>query len=140
MVTVWAVAILVFIVVEAATVGLASIWFAIGAGAALVSAIFGAPTWLQILWFVMVSALTLWLTRPLVAKYINNHSQPTNADRVIGKSCVVTERIDNIAGTGAVTVEGKRWTARSLSGEVYEPEELVTALRIEGVKLIVNNQ
>lgn len=137
MVIFWACAIVVFLIVEAATFGLASIWFAIGSAAALVSALFDAPLWLQIVWFVLVSAVTLWLTRPLAAKYINGKSQATNADRVLGMEGYVTEAIDNIAAKGTVSVGGKLWSARSDAGGTIEKGALVKVLRIEGVKLYV---
>lgn len=133
----WVVVMVVFLVVEAVTVGLASIWFAVGALFAMFSAMVGAPVWLQILVFLAVSALTLYFTRPLVKKYVNGKVQPTNADMIIGKECRVVETIDNIAGTGAVYVDGKTWSARCSKDEVIPEGELVKALRIDGVKLIV---
>lgn len=135
---VWGAAALVFIAVEAATVGLASIWFAIGSVCALIAALLGAPVWLQALWFALISAMTLLLTRPLARKFINGRSEPTNADRVIGTDCRVTERIDNLAGSGAVSADGKIWTARSFDGSVIEPGTVVRVSEIQGVKLIVS--
>ena len=138
MTTFWLAAMIFFLIFEAVTVGLMCIWFAIGALAALLCAMFGAPVWLQIIAFLIVSAVTLYYTRPLVRKYVNNKVEPTNADIVIGKEGRVTEAIDNIAGTGAVYVDGKTWTARSVSDSETIPEgSLVTAQRIDGVKLIV---
>lgn len=135
---VWVVIMVVFLVVEAATAGLTCIWFAIGALAALIAALFGAPIWLQLVWFFVVSVVTLYFTRPLVLKYVNSRSQPTNADMVIGKEALVTEAIDNVESAGAVAVGGKVWTARSENGEPIEVGSIVTVLRIEGVKLIVS--
>lgn len=135
---VWVVIMVVFLVVEAATAGLTCIWFAIGALAALIAALFGAPIWLQLVWFFIVSVVTLYFTRPLVLKYVNSRSQPTNADMVIGKEALVTEAIDNVESAGAVAVGGKVWTARSENGEPIEVGSIVTVLRIEGVKLIVS--
>ena len=135
---VWVVIMVVFLVVEAATAGLTCIWFAIGALAALIAALFGAPIWLQLVWFFVVSVVTLYFTRPLVPKYVNSRSQPTNADMVIGKEALVTEAIDNVESAGAVAVGGKVWTARSENGEPIEVGSIVTVLRIEGVKLIVS--
>ena len=133
----WAAAAVIFIIAEAATIGLVSIWFAIGAlGALLVSAC-GGPVWVQILVFILLSIAALALTRPLAIKYVNKKSQPTNADRLIGCKCIVTETIDNIAATGAVSANGKIWTARSTDGSVISVHSLVTVERIEGVKLIV---
>lgn len=135
--TLWLVVMVLFLMVEAATVGLVCIWFAVGALAALIAALLGAEIWLQIVLFLVVSAVALYFTRPLAKKYVNAKVEPTNADMVIGKECRVTEAIDNIAGTGAVYVDGKTWTARSESDEVIPEGTLVTAKSIDGVKLIV---
>ena len=134
----WIAALIFFIIVEAATAGLASIWFAIGALAALICALLRGPVWLQVIWFLAVSAATLVLTRPLVKKYVNSRTVPTNADRNIGRTATVTERVDNLASTGAVKVDGLTWSARSVSDELtIEPGTLVTVKEIRGVKLFV---
>lgn len=137
MTTFWLIVMVLFLVVEAATVGLVCIWFAVGSLAALLAAMCGAQLWLQIVLFLVVSAATLYFTRPLVKRYVNSKVEPTNADMVIGKECRVTETVDNIAGTGAVYVDGKTWTARSENDEVIQAGTLVTAKSIDGVKLIV---
>lgn len=135
---VWLIAMVVLLIVEALVPGLVSIWFALGALAALIAALLHAPLWLQIVWFLATSVVTLVLTRPLAQKYVNSRIQPTNADALIGKDCVVTEDINNLAGTGAVKIDGKVWTARSEDESKYfAAGEIVTAVRIEGVKLIV---
>ena len=140
MIVFWAAAIVAFIVIELATVGLASIWFALGALCALIAALLGAKLWMQIVWFAVISAAALVLTRPLVKKYINSKTYATNADRVIGCRAVVKERIDALAATGAVLADGKMWTARTADGSVLEPGDIVTVRQIEGVKLIVEKQ
>ena len=138
MAVVWLVAMVVLLIVEAIVPGLVSIWFAIGALAALIAALLNAPLWLQVVWFLAVSAATLVLTRPLAQRYVNSRVQPTNADALIGRDCVVTEDIDNLAGTGAVKIGGKVWTARAEDeNEKYAQGDVVKAVRIEGVKLIV---
>ena len=137
MTTFWLIVMVLFLVVEATTVGLVCIWFAAGALIALLAAMCGAQLWLQIVLFLVVSAATLYFTRPLVKRYVNSKVEPTNADMVIGKECRVTETVDNIAGTGAVYVDGKTWTARSADDEVIPEGTLVTAKSIDGVKLIV---
>ena len=134
----WLAAIIVFLVVEALVPGLVSLWFAFGALGAFVSALLHAPMWLQIVWFLVLSILSLCLTRPLAKKYVNGKTQPTNADMVIGRECIVNEEINNLLATGAVTVSGKVWTARSEDDDIIIPAgETVAAVRIEGVKLIV---
>ncbi len=136
----WAVAVVAFVILELATVGLASIWFALGALCALIASLLGAPVWLQVVWFAIVSIATLLLTRPLAKKYINSKTMATNADRVIGGRAVVKERIDDLAGSGAVLADGKMWSARSTDGSTIEPGAIVTVREIRGVKLIVDPQ
>lgn len=134
----WVVALVVFLIVEAVTAGLVSIWFVFGSLVALICAALGAAVWLQIFWFVIVSVATLVLTRPLVKRYVDSRSIATNADRSIGRAAVVTERIDNLAAAGAVKLDGVVWTARSTDDAVaIETGERVTVRAIEGVKLIV---
>ena len=137
MTAVWGIAIVVFLVMEGMTTGLVSIWCAVGARAALLSSLFGAPVWLQLVWFFVISVAALLITRPLARKYLNSKTQATNADMYVGKECMVLETIDNMAGSGAVKVAGKVWTARSADGSVIPAGTKAEALRIEGVKLIV---
>ena len=138
MAVVWLIAMAVFLIVEGIVPGLVSIWFALGALAALIAAMVGAPLWLQLVWFVLVSIAALALTRPLARKYVNGRVTPTNADRILGRECVVREAIDNLRGTGAVAVDGKVWTARMLKeNETAREGETVIARLIDWVKLIV---
>lgn len=141
MTALWLGAMIVLLIVEALAPGLVSIWFALGALAAMISSMLGAPLWLQLVWFFLVSVVSLLLTRPLAKKYVNGRAVPTNADMAIGKDCVVTETIDNVRGTGAVSVGGKIWTARMASPEGRaEKGTVLRAVRIEGVKLIVEEK
>ncbi len=138
MTVVWLIAMIALLIIEGVVPGLVSIWFALGSLAALIAAILKAPLWLQVVWFLVISVVSLYFTRPLAKKYVNSRTQPTNADMLIGKNCIVTEEIDNIRGVGAVTVGGKIWTARTEDAEMKaEVGREMTVLRIEGVKLIV---
>ena len=138
MIILWIVAAVIFLIVEAVTAAMSSIWFLAGALAALAAAVLGAPVWLQVLVFIVVSGVCFAILYPRLKRLLRRDRQPTNADMVIGKECVVTQRIDNLAGTGAVAVGGKTWTARSASGESIEAGAVVVAGGIQGVKLIVS--
>ena len=133
----WLIAFFAFAVGEAVTVGLVSVWFAVGALAALFAAALGAVLWLQIAIFLGVSALALALFKPLSAKYLKPKQSPTNADRVIGAAARVTETIDNTQATGQVKACGQIWTARSAQDVVIPAGTDVKVLRIEGGKVIV---
>lgn len=134
----WLGATVVLFIAEAVTVNLVTVWFALGALAAFIAAVAGAELWLQIVLFLAVTVITLIFTRPIAKKHINGKHEATNADMVIGKTAVVTEGIDNLAGKGAVTCMGKVWTARSLNDEKFTVDEEVTVEKIQGVKLIVS--
>ena len=124
------------VLVEFATQQLVSIWFAAGSLAAFLAVCFGASLPVQGILFLAVSVGILAAVRPLM-KRANAKTVPTNLDRVIGCTARVTEDIDNEAGTGAVYVEGKTWTARSSDGTVLPIGTRVIAERMEGVKLYV---
>lgn len=133
----WLVALICFAVLEAATVGLVSIWFAGGALVALITASLGGPIWLQLMLFLAVSIVMLALLRPFIRKFSTPHKVKTNADRHIGKSALVTEEINNLKETGAVRLDGVTWTARSETGEVIPAGTLIRVQKIAGVKLYV---
>jgi len=137
MTVVWAVLIVIFLVVEGATAGLTSIWFAAGALAALAVAFLDAPVWLQIMLFVVVSIATLLLTRPFAKQFVSKKIQPANADKIIGTIATVTERIDNILGAGTVSVGGRIWMARSETGDIVKEGTLALVTAIQGAKVIV---
>ena len=134
---VWLALLIIFAVAEAATVGLTSVWFAIGSLGALVCALAGGNIWLQLGIFIVLSLVCLVALRPLAKKYLNTRVEPTNADRVIGQEARVTQDIDNIQGTGAVTIGGVTWTARSEHDTPIPAGAMGRVLRIEGVKVIV---
>lgn len=134
---IWAALLVVFTIGEGVTVGLTSIWFAAGALGALICSLLGGPLWLQIGLFIVISALSLLAIRPLAQKYLNTKVEPTNADRVIGSTAKVTEEINNIMAQGAVSIAGMTWSARSSNDCVIPAGTLVRVLRIEGVKVYV---
>ena len=137
MLWVWIGLIVVTAAVEAATVQLVTVCFAVGGVAGLIAYAAGLEIWLQILIFAIVSAVALAVTRPLVKKFTNGRRMPTNADRFIGEKAVVTEKIENDLSKGAVKIGGLEWTARSVDSETAEVGEQVTVEAIEGAKLIV---
>lgn len=137
MLWIWSGAIVVFGFAEAVTAGLVSIWFVGGAVAALLAAGFGAGLGVQILLFLLVSAVLLVATRPFARRMLAKGVVPTNADRVLHHMARVTETIDNTIPSGAVYIDGKTWTARSEDGTVIEKNAQAEVVKMEGVKLFV---
>ena len=132
----WLALFVVFLIVEAGTVALVSIWFALGALAALVSCALGAEMWLQITVFLVVSLVLLALLWKRVRSKLT--TTKTNVDSVIGAEGYVTETMDNLSNTGRVKLGGITWAARSTSGAGIPVGTLVKVERIEGVKVFVS--
>lgn len=133
----WLAAFIALAVGEATTVGLVCIWFAIGALAAFLAACAGVQLWVQLIVFAVVSVLALALIRPAAARFFHTKRSPTNADRVVDQTALVTETVDNETGAGQVSVMGQVWTARSELGVVIPAGTQVKVKRIEGVKVFV---
>ena len=133
----WLVVFILLILIELATMGLTTIWFAGGAVAGFVASMLGANVVIQAAAFFAVSILLLFFTRPFAVRFINSNKTKTNVDGLIGQEALVLEEINNIRETGCARLEGKEWTARSMNDTVIPKDTVVTVERIEGVKLIV---
>ena len=134
---IWFVVFIVILVIEILTVNLVSIWFAIGALSAMLTAYFTESIFIQIVVFILVSIISLLITKPLVKKFKGFDITPTNSDRVIGKTGEVIKRIGK-NNYGEVKIFGNTWTATSK--EELEVGDKVKVLNIEGVKLIVEKE
>ncbi len=137
MLYVWLLVLLVCIIVEFATMGLTTVWFAGGALIAILAAALHAPIPLQVALFLGVSILLLIFTRPIAVKYFNKDRIRTNAESMIGRQAIVISEINNLEGIGQVTVNGMEWSARSMSDAEIPVGEVVVVRAINGVKLIV---
>ena len=135
---VWLVLLVVFLIAEASTVTLVSLWFAAGSLIALIAGLLGAALWLQVLLFLAVSVLSLTALRPLVRKFIHPRLTATNVDSVIGSTGLVTASIENVSASGQVKLGAMEWTARSTSGAPIPEGTMVRVDRIEGVKVFVS--
>jgi membrane protein implicated in regulation of membrane protease activity len=133
----WLVLLVVFLIVEASTVTLVSLWFAAGSLAALLAALFGAKLWLQVTLFLAVAVLSLIALRPVFRKFIRPKLTATNVDSVIGSVGRVTTSVDNVSAVGQVKLGAMEWTARSTTGAQIPAGTLVKVDRIEGVKAFV---
>ncbi len=134
----WLGLVIILLIIEIATMGLTTIWFAGGAMAAFFSTFFGAGPAMQRTIFVVLSLALLVLTRPAAVKYMRRSHVKTNAESLIGRLAVVTAQIDNLAQSGEVMIADVSWTARSrLDGTVIPVGSKVKICAIEGVKLIV---
>ena len=135
---IWLILAVVFLISEAVTVTMTSLWFAGGCLAALLVAITGGGWGFQVFTALAVSALLLACLRPIVKKHFTPKLTKTNVDAVIGTQGYVTADIDNMAATGTVKLGAMEWTARSANGAPIPKGTLVKVEKIEGVKAFVS--
>lgn len=133
----WIVLAIVFGVVELFTMGLVTIWFCGGALAAAIVAGIGLSPIIQVVTFFVVSAILLWFTRPIAQKMLNEKTEKTNYEALLGCLAIVESDIVPF-NPGQVKLQGKEWTAicedESMS---IKKNEKVIVKDIQGVKLIV---
>lgn len=133
----WFIAFVILLVIELVTVNLVTIWFAVGAIAAMIISSYSESLVLQLGIFLTVSFVSLILTKPLLKKLKKFNIEPTNTDRVIGKVGEVIKKIDENQ-YGEVKIFGNVWTATS--DDVIDVGSRVKVLSIDGVKLIVERE
>ncbi len=135
---VWLAAMIILIIIEIITVGLTTIWFAIGALVAIIISMLGGGIILQLTVFLLVSLGMLIFTRPLAIRYINNSRTRTNYEGIIGKVVRITQDVDNIAGQGRAVVNGQEWAVRSVDERCkITAGSLAKVVDIKGVRLVV---
>lgn len=135
----WLVFMAILLVIEICTLGLTTIWFAGGALAATIASLMGCNIWIQLVLFIVVSALLLIFTRPWAVKYINGHRIKTNYEGLVGKVIIIEEKVDNMNQSGMAVVNGQEWTVRTKDdGVILKPGDKAQIVDIVGVKLIVN--
>lgn len=136
----WLALFVFFVIAEASTVVLVSIWFAGGSLVGLILAALHAPWWLQIIAALLVSGVLLYFTRPIAMKHFNKNRVKTNISIMAGKQAIVTEKIDNLQATGQVIVNGQEWSARNVENDEVIPEGAVVIIeKVSGVKLMVKD-
>ncbi len=132
----WAGIAVASVLLEVATVSaLVSIWFAFGALAAMIIAIFNDIFWVQITVFLVVSLVLAMALRPITQKLLRGTAIPTNADRLIGMRTKLLKEISDDVGT--LKAGGLIWNAISADGKPVSKDAVVEIVAMEGNKLIV---
>lgn len=137
----WLALFILLLIIEIATMGLTTIWFAGGALAAFIAGLLGCGLAVQIILFLVVSILLFVFTRPVAVKYFNKDRQKTNADRLVGQEAIVTEDIYTLQAHGTVEVNGQEWSAKTneTDGKIAKGSVVVID-EIQGVKLVVREK
>lgn len=136
---IWLIVAIILVILEIATAGFGVICFAIGAGfAALIAGLGGNLTW-QIVIFAVVSLLTFIFLRPVVMRFLEKKSKDvkTNAEAIVGRKGIVSERIDATQHTGRVAIDGDDWKAVSEDGSVIEKGQTVEIVKLDSIIVTV---
>lgn len=139
---VWLILAAAFLVLEASTVNLVSIWFVVGCLGALAVDLLGGGIWLQVLVMLILSGILLFVflrLRPHLG-LSGREVVPTNADRFIGQTGLVIEDIDPVAGRGQVRSLGQIWSAVSIDASRIPAGTLTVIVEIRGVHAVVRRE
>ena len=132
----WLLAAIGFVVLEAMTLNLVSIWFAVGSAAALLSCLVTGSFRVQAVVFIVVSILCLAAFKPLADKLRRKHT-PTNGDRSLGREAKVLTPV-SAGKTGRVRLDGVDWNARCATpGDTLTPGQSCRVAEIHSTLLIV---
>lgn len=135
----WLIAAILLVIFEICSATFGAICFAIGAGFSALAAGLGANLTWQIVIFAAVSLLTFVFLRPFMLKFMDRKSKDvkTNADALIGRRGIVSERIDAEQHTGRVAIDGDDWKAVSEDGSVIEKGASVEIVKRESIIVTV---
>ena len=135
----WLIAAIILVIVEICTAGFGSICFAIGAGFSALAAGLGANFTWQIVIFAVVSLLTFIFLRPVFLRFLDKNSKDvkTNAEAIVGRKGIVSERIDHEQHTGRVAIDGDDWKAISENGETIEKGMEVEIVKLDSIIVTV---
>lgn len=136
---IWLIVAIILVIIEICTAGFGSICFAIGAAFSALAAGLGLGVTWQIIIFAAVSLLTFIFLRPIAMRFLDRKTKDvkTNADALVGRKGIVSERIDSTQHTGRVAIDGDDWKAVSANGSVIEKGVEVEVVKRDSIILTV---
>lgn len=136
---VWTILAALFIIGEIFTAGFFLFWFGVGAAIAGILAFFGFGAGVQWGSFAIVSGVLFAVSRKFAEKITKEQPPGIGADRFIGKTGVVLEKIDNIKNSGQVRIDRDEWRADSASGKIIDEGTKIKVMRLDGTHLVVTS-
>ena len=136
---IWLIIAIALVIFEICSATFGAICFAIGAGFSALAAGLGAGITSQVVIFAVVSLLTFIFLRPFMLKFMDRKSKDvkTNAEAIIGRKGIVSERIDAEQHTGRVAIDGDDWKAVSEDGSVIEKGVTVEIVKMDSIIVTV---
>ena len=134
---IWLIAAGIFFVAEIITVGFFIFWLGIGSLLAMLVSLVTNSIIMQVATFAISSSILLFFTKPLAKKLAKSDNVATNSFSLINKNGIVTIDINPLEGTGQVKVNGEVWSAKTEDDKVISKDSQIKVLKIDGVKLVV---
>lgn len=133
----WLLIAMLFFLAEVFTAGFVLAAFGVGALAAFAAALLGLDLQWQLLVFVVISAISVVLSRRFADRVTGKQPEGVGADRMVGKYGVVLTSIEPRVAKGLVRVEREEWRADSVDGQVIPADTVVQVVKLEGTRLMV---
>ena len=134
---IWIAVIVVSVVVEAITMDMVTVWFAAGAIVPMILATTSVGWEIQMIVFIVLSALMIIFLRKITLKYLFKNSEfKTNKDSLIGKTARMIEATD-FDTMGSLKINDVVWTAGGDERQTIEKGKVVEIVAISGNKLKV---
>jgi len=132
----WLIIAVVLTLIEVVTLGLTTIWFALGALVMIFLSFTPIPFAVQVLVWLLISSALLYFTRPYAVKKLKVGKEKTNAESLIGKKALVVKTITKFE-KGEIKLNGLIWGAKSDQDEELEKDSECEVIRIEGATAVV---
>ncbi|MGH3941415.1 MAG: NfeD family protein [Pseudonocardiaceae bacterium] len=133
----WLVAGLLLVAAEVLSGDFVLLMLGVSALSASLPAALGAPLWLDVLVFSVMSIALVTLARPVLQRRLHGGDLVrTNTEALIGNTALVVSTVD--ARGGKVKLRGELWSARTFDEtQVLEPGQAVTVMNIAGATAVV---
>ncbi len=136
----WLIAAAILVIIELLTTTYAALCLVGGCLAAMVCALLDGGLQMQLLLAAIGTIATFVAGKPLLQHYglLRHHRpEPSNMDALIGRTCIVTERIGGTDDPGRVRIDGDSWQAVSEDGSPIETGTAVCVIRYDSIILTV---
>ena len=132
----WLAVAVILAVVELLSMDFVLLMFALGALAAAGATALGAPLWLAVAVFAVVSVALLFLLRPALVHRL--HSGPTLStgfSNLVGKRALVLQSVDS--RDGRVRIGSDEWSARTADAQTIDVGIEARVVAIDGATAVV---
>jgi len=139
----WIIAALLLFIAEMFVPGFWLACVAIGSLAAGLVALLPIGMPLQVVTFAVTTLASFVGVRPFLVRHFqlgHGTGVRTNVDALLGKTGLVSERIDPATRKGRVIVDGEDWRGATMDNTALEPGTRITVIQVDGTILLVEKE